>query len=1245
VQDFEIVDDQVRCPACHRLGTVQIPTQEKLTQCKACKAIFRRTRWGRFKWKAGCQLEPERLRAENGFPYLKLETPARLIFLKDKEVLHVRQKRSGLPYFSIVGRGGAFYYPEEVYEVVLAGGQIGSGRELLEKYHIPIIRLSEAELASLTRKREVARRLRDALSRLEGGSRLQKAGDLIVAKILSNIYYTQQFVELLPRTRLTRTKVEDLVLRQFDHLLQVLLLLEEWQELQEQLEIASALASLFRGLSRGSKRTPFESTKLLAYSERIYLAKLRSQEGNAERAAWEAVKQVLPTPFQFSSRQAQRLVRTDLYWGPKARDPFNCALNFLYFLLGTKVSEALAKARFNRYWPGPGIVHSRRQVRARTSRQWVERRENREFLYDFMDTYRAPFRFHLTLAFRQAPDLASHPVEKTALGQWHRTHQFTKQDFYYELDEWHERVYFPTETGERKLRALFALICSHHFEQGGTKKMLTQWMEEEASSFASFLLGEDNEHTPFLAFEDAQQAASLLHYFQSLAQFVGYSKFQSDQREFPELLPLAPTPPPSVMVSDTRPMNLIIITHNDFDGFASALLLLLKYSWIVATKQPVYILIGENAPDHPQHFWNLLETRVPPLLWKRASNIVVVADFPLTKWREAYLQLRWHYLGLLPKKREQLSFLWYDHHSQSNFDPTFFSDYTEIELHYTPDETKHVFCMLWEELRRTPPKKGVNPYWEFFKQLTLTETNWLSKEGDPFYLNKWFARFRQLYANPAGRPKNWVHFFKTICRGTSPPEVAPPSATHPLVHGSLHRTADGKTFATLVFREYFEINHVKELLQTYLQQQLPDFVLCYWANHTISLRSFSQGTVNFMGLLKAQGLGGHPGAGAIVLPRRKAYHCGAIDLYSLLTVDEFVEWLSKSVLTRDPHTLYGDSVQHIPPSEMASWEHRWESEALQRATLQTTYGYKTTIAYMPEYQAKIQATLAKLTTPFISSATTDPSTFEAHTTMLKIEFPSGTSLSFPANDVCLLFTDWQNKNSLVRFLHYVIVEFHRQVLLHAPTNPPVVLYIDTLRSTLSLKKLITLSAPLSLLKTLFFTQIPTYSLLYSFITQYLKSFITQVRQETSKAGRNPVQFLVVINTPFELISSSAPLPRHNRTQPQQPPQSARRGAELVRRLRTLARELNVTILLTSIGATLDSRGRHLVPSLFRRVRHALKYQLFIQIKRQHFKLQQLANNQWNYCKIPCPPLKLTKEMDLAEFCSLPGGIDFTMPER
>jgi len=521
IHDFETLDGELRCPQCGRYGTIQPPTAQKLTICNKCRVLLWQVRLGRYAGKLNVQIPPHRIRTENGYLSVELETKKRTIFLKEGETLRVRgAKKTGIPLVSIAGRGGYTYFLDEVLQIILAGGQIGIGRDILERHRIPIIQFADAQIAAAKQKEVKAEELRSAISSLPEDRLLKKACEFTIAKILSNIYYTLKIEKIIPANPHSRETGEELAFRQYDYLARCLAILRE--------------------------RTDFESftsshSDTVPLSVEKALNKLRSQEGNAEIAAWDAVKQALPKDFQFEGRQLHRYVRSALARGVKALDPFNSALNYLYYLLAEQVSEALGAAGFSKYYPGPGLLHRRQRSRIVPSK--AEHKEHHELLYDFMDSYRAPFRFHLLRAFQQSESQKYiEPEFSPSLAEWREKNHVNELDFESSYDDWHRRIYTLNNQGTSKMNQLFKLICTQRFSYKNEERTLQEIISIEAKDFAKFLLQKDASHIPFRASDETALKDQINHYFNNIKEIMEYLE--------PNTPPsLARPPPPEPIVS------------------------------------------------------------------------------------------------------------------------------------------------------------------------------------------------------------------------------------------------------------------------------------------------------------------------------------------------------------------------------------------------------------------------------------------------------------------------------------------------------------------------------------------------------------------------------------------------------------------------------------------------------------------------------------------------------------------------
>jgi len=521
IHDFDVLDGEVRCPQCGRYGTVRIPTFQRMSICVHCGVLLWQVRLGRYAGRRNVQIPEYRKKEEGGFLFVELESKKRKIFLKTGETLNVRgAKKTDIPIISIAGRKENAYFLDEVELIILAGGTIGTGRNILERHGIQITPpFTEEQLKRLEQKEAQAQELRAALTALTSERLFKKAGDLIAAKMLSNIYYTFKIGQIIPKDQVLKKPFEDLALKQYDYLTRLLLILKEKSDLNSPNTDPLGLTSNSEELNAPTSLdiSPSNSQQI---SLEKFLDRLRSQEGNAEIAAWEAIKQALPSEFQFKGRQIRRSVRSVLFRGVKALDPFNSALNYLYSLLSEQISDALSTAGFDKYFPGPGLIH--RRHRSKTALSGIDRKENHELLYDFMDTYRAPFRFYLLLAFQQNSEFQNNLAQEfsPALTKWYLENSITKKDFKSTSDEWHRRIYTLNKRGKPKMDLLFQLICAESFSYQNEMKTLQEIISTEAKDFAAFLLQKSENHTPFRASDQGILEDKILHYFHQIKEMM-----------------------------------------------------------------------------------------------------------------------------------------------------------------------------------------------------------------------------------------------------------------------------------------------------------------------------------------------------------------------------------------------------------------------------------------------------------------------------------------------------------------------------------------------------------------------------------------------------------------------------------------------------------------------------------------------------------------------------------------------------
>ncbi|HUX98376.1 MAG TPA: helicase-related protein, partial [Candidatus Deferrimicrobium sp.] len=937
IPDFEVTEVHgvkvIRCPSCGTFSAL-LPTLERMSLCEQCNILFWRTQQQRYVGQKYVDIPDTRKDSDQGFPYVPVSRRPCTIFLSEDWTLAVsRTKKSKLPivktYYKQAYRKS--YFLDEIRRIFILGptNLSPSDHQFLIKQGIPITPIPVEQIAKDREKNEQSEKLREAIANLDGLKRLKKAQELIFAKMKSNIYYTFQLQDWFAPAQIPPQTIQDLVLKQFDHMTHAFFAI---RELNAKLELVSLITPLLKMLV-GIQLNYFTKTHEIVVNDAQqftsvthkstlnptthYLNKLRSQEGNAEQAIWKLIKQTLPPAYQFTGRKAHRWVQTALYWGGKALDPFNAALNYLYFQLEIKVMEQLAAAGFSYLWPGPGLIHQRqyksRKANAHQSskpRHWVESKKNQEFIFDFMDSYRPPFRHHLFLNFLESSKQEKKKVSSELL---------TQQDFDSGLDEWHRQIYCPNERGQKKLDKLFAMICEKEFlyKVKGTSRPETlsfdRIMAIEAVDFADFLMGKSKRHTPFIAFENRKYMQWVEHYYRVLRHLEGYKAPILPYQ--PKYIPQKEDTLPAVLKDPTNPppKNIIIVTHNDLDGFNSALLLMIFYyqHW-----PNVHVLVADNHPHHHANIRRVLKENVPNLLVDLAQNIVIVADFAIQHPIKFFRDIRRIYLEEVGGFNELLSIQWYDHHPNPRVPPATLQHVGDLEVyHNTRKETHEIIRSgVQQEFKALDLSKASKSPWDFYESLeNSTNHGLLQTTGAPEYLQNWFNWFRAYWKKKSRRSKNWSKLFKKICDLTPPPkapsellEEKPPQES--LMHASISATKINQTFATLIFKYPFPIHEVRSLIlketeKLYEKGRLPDFAVCDWHDRTRSVRSYNNSKAPVEALLLSQGIRAHAMTGPLYTPRRPACSLQLDrfrqDLYQYWSIDEMCKWLQENQLSEN----------------------------------------------------------------------------------------------------------------------------------------------------------------------------------------------------------------------------------------------------------------------------------------------------------------------------------------------------------
>lgn len=1089
----------IRCPQCQHWGTLLLPTFQYLTICTYCKTLYWQTKRKQYMGHAGVYIPENRITSLNGLPVINLSRkPRRIILERYRSLIITKRRKAKLPTIDIYyhNQFRQMFFFEEVELVIVAGGKLSVGDQtVLETHGIAVERYAPEQIARIEAREKEANKLRQKLLTLDEYSLQEKAQDHLIAKIKSNIAYSLEF----GKKTLPFELALDQALRQFDYMFHLFFEIKEI----ENVSILGDLLIILLGFQWGLEPPPKSS----AHASAAIINKLRSYEGNAEKAIWKLVIYALPAGLEFKGRQAHRFVKTSIYYGAKAFDPYNAALNYLYFRLYLKVTEMLGAAGFSPLWPGPGLLHQRRDRRhnpqrdsSKPTREPTRTRKNREFIFDFMDAYRPPFRHYLVQAFRDAT--------------------LDPGEFKWGYDEWKRKVFYISGEVRDQLNHLFEVIWERKFlyqKRGWSiprKLPLKAIMLIDALDFQRFLSRKYQRHTPFHAYEDLEIKEFVEFFYKILCYILEYKAPGKSA-------PAKVAPPARINEKPTPelPQNVIIVTHNDWDGFASALFLLLKY---YAYRPNVQILVAHNQPARPLFIRNVLKKRVPRLLMKETFNRIIVADFAIN-WHEGFfIELKQRYEEVLGDFKDRFQISWYDHHSRPRADLRILQERLGMDIHYTLGLDVHrslwkelysdflslkkaymsitaislLFRSVFKEIKPQGKKKSI----KFLKPNSLTFSEFLNRSGDKRVLemfaalpekgnleqligqnqlDKWYQWFKYTWRQNARRHKNWTHFFEEIVYAAPPPEVSTQQSEEirPNIgpeHVSLHQTIVGQSFDAIILRYPTLFEHLTD----YLSTPQPQVVLSLLPDYTVSVRALDP-AIKVIGLLLDQGnIRAHETRGPIYFTRHPLFRLTSSSkvyssieyIYGFLFFDELVERLVKShQFSANPADLFPVEIATIQPQD----EVRPDIES-----------------FAPVLES--QEAIAKLIR-------------KGRKGVLPIEFPRRRILLLPYGTITLFFTQRHNETGLASFLHYLLQRYLLDPSCQETSNPPKVLYIDTTEFTLRLGQLITSSMAKVHLKPFRYLQIDDYPQLIHFITTELKHIILQDNIE-----------LIVIQDVFEL---------------------------------------------------------------------------------------------------------------------------------
>ena len=458
-------EDRILCPVCRETETLRIPKLNTMYICNNCETLVR-YKSGGFVYYKGAYIPSDRITKYYGIYSVRLYGDKRLIYLGEgKRLKVIRGKDFNLHILKVNGRS---YYSFEVNRIILANGKFWEEDiEFLKTQFIKILKLDESAIKKEQERAQKAGKLRkEILKARRDGRAFTIVWEMQTRRIQSDMIYT---LELLNHGE-TPKIINDLVLQELDCAVSSYLL--KAKTLQE-----------FEGNSE---------EKLLEVVD-----KLRGIEGNCEDITLTGIKRALPPEDTFSSRVKDRHAPGISFYGSRALDRFNTALNYFYFHLGGFGGDALGNHDFSKYWPGRGFYHHRSVVGKEIKS--VEVSENRELIYDFIDHYRIPFLFELLLMFRN--------------------NELDEKDIEWREGEWRDRVFYIVGGESHKLDVKFAKILSQKYIYDNRKLPLSEIMNHEAKSLRDYLL-DGTEYKAFVAFQEEHEMQHILYRFDLINEII-----------------------------------------------------------------------------------------------------------------------------------------------------------------------------------------------------------------------------------------------------------------------------------------------------------------------------------------------------------------------------------------------------------------------------------------------------------------------------------------------------------------------------------------------------------------------------------------------------------------------------------------------------------------------------------------------------------------------------------------------------
>ncbi len=738
-KSFEIHDDKPKCPECGEINTLLIPIYGVASICKNCKLVVYMGERGMFEGKTGIYKQiTNKIKEINGFLIANVKNYAYNLIVKKRHELRVDYDSKDKVFRFYISGNKRRYFIDAVGRIELFGGTISKeAMNFIDLHRIELIEHNKEEILEAEKRERSESLIRNKIiDRRAKGDLMEVGRQMVFAKIMSNVLYTRKlvskFITELNKPWVIKKYQDKLLYGQLDWLL---------------------LTYLFYNASY----EPHNEQEIIDIMNR-----LRSAEGNSEKNAWEVIKRALPPKFRFVGRQAQRYAETIFYYGAKAYDVFNACLNYLYILLQKEAGKALGKVGFNRFFPGPGILHYRANSGKRNETFYgAMTKKNKELLFDFMDAYRPPLRYYLVEMFID--------------------NRIFRKDVWRGMDELGRELFYVSSKckAKKKLDTLFQDVCSKKFYYKNKELSMLQIMELEAKNLAQFLKSKNNiEYIPFCAFETKKEAKWVFNIVNIIDSILGNGNIPQyieleDEDLFYRNIMIQDTltildfflSPKEKGIPELEPwINVCIIPHVDKDGFKSAV----NLTFLHQGKNNILSIFPATNRYGLNYIEKVLENKVLKSLKHDMMNYIYVADIPFLPGREKFLKI---FFEQLEDRYFNFKLIWFDHHpvieseNDLNNIKSLFEEHNGEFLYSKEREAYDLTIQYVNEIVDEDEffNKYGRPNLKNFK-------NWIATINENNYINDWFDFYEFYLYNIFRFIKNidFAKFFREVCAYSKP---------------------------------------------------------------------------------------------------------------------------------------------------------------------------------------------------------------------------------------------------------------------------------------------------------------------------------------------------------------------------------------------------------------------------------------------------------------------------------------------